>query len=88
MAEVQEWRNHAACSKLPMSNEEKLALFFPKKGDTFTTRLAYAVCAGCPVQEECLDFATSMAGDAFGIWGGMSGRKRRQHRSVRLKEAS
>lgn len=33
------------------------------------------VCAGCPVRDECLDYALS-ARIRHGLWGGLSGRER------------
>ena len=49
--------------------------FFPEKGGS--TREAKRICTGCPVRDECLDFA--LANDErFGIWGGMSERERRR----------
>jgi WhiB family redox-sensing transcriptional regulator len=49
-------------------------LFFPERGAS--TRQAKAVCTGCPVREECLEYALSN-GEKFGIWGGKSERERR-----------
>lgn len=49
--------------------------FFPEKGGS--TREAKRVCAGCPVMQECLEYA--LANDErFGIWGGKSERERRR----------
>ena len=53
--------------------------FFPEKGGS--TREAKRICSGCPVRDECLDFA--LANDErFGIWGGMSERERRRLKRV------
>lgn len=49
--------------------------FFPEKGGS--TREAKAICADCPVRDDCLEYA--MANDErFGIWGGMAERERRR----------
>jgi WhiB family redox-sensing transcriptional regulator len=40
---------------------------------------AKAVCRGCPVRAECLDYAIQTAQD-HGIWGGMTEEERRQAR--------
>lgn len=46
---------------------------------------AKAVCAGCPVRAECLEFA--LANDErWGVWGGTSERQRRAMRAVRVRE--
>ncbi len=45
---------------------------------------AKAVCAGCPVRAECLEFA--LANDErWGVWGGTSERQRRAMRAVRVR---
>lgn len=49
---------------------------------------AKALCAVCPVQQECLDFALD-TGQRFGIWGGLTARQRvGQYRDENLKYAS
>ena len=55
-------------------------LFFSTCGDR--TDEAKAVCAECPVSEECLAFALATR-EKFGIWGGMSERERRRLRRAR-----
>jgi WhiB family redox-sensing transcriptional regulator len=47
-------------------------LFFPEKGGS--TAPAKAVCARCPVQEPCLQYALDHPVD--GVWGGTSVRER------------
>jgi WhiB family transcriptional regulator, redox-sensing transcriptional regulator len=37
---------------------------------------AKAVCRRCPVRDQCLEFALD-SGQAFGVWGGMTGEERR-----------
>jgi hypothetical protein len=49
--------------------------FFPEKGGS--TRAAKAICAGCPVIDECLRYALDND-ERFGIWGGLSERERRR----------
>jgi WhiB family redox-sensing transcriptional regulator len=41
------------------------------------TERALAICATCPVQRECLDYALE-ARERFGIWGGKTEKQRRQ----------
>jgi WhiB family redox-sensing transcriptional regulator len=55
-------------------------LFFPERGAS--TREAKEVCRGCPVREDCLEYALGNA-EKFGIWGGMSERERRRIRRQR-----
>jgi WhiB family redox-sensing transcriptional regulator len=68
----EDWREAAACRG---SNP---ATFFPERGDTAGVERAKAVCAECPVQLECLE---ENLFEDDGIFGGLSGRQRRQMRS-------
>lgn len=54
-------------------------LWFPDPGDRATHRAAVAVCEGCPVRRECLDYAQVNV-IRFGIWGGLSDRDRQRLR--------
>jgi WhiB family transcriptional regulator, redox-sensing transcriptional regulator len=68
------WQRFGRCA------ETDPEAFFPEKGGT--TRPAKQVCAGCAVQQICLDFAlTHPETSRHGIWGGTSERERRQMRS-------
>jgi WhiB family redox-sensing transcriptional regulator len=58
-------------------------LFFPERGAS--TREAKAVCRGCEVRVECLEYALQH-GEKFGIWGGLSERERRRVRRQRALE--
>lgn len=58
-------------------------LFFPERGAS--TREAKAVCRGCEVRVDCLEFALAH-GEKFGIWGGLSERERRRVRRQRALE--
>jgi WhiB family redox-sensing transcriptional regulator len=79
------WRERAACRSVDPD------LFFPV-GVTGPSadyvRAAKAVCASCPVQEPCLDYAIETGQDA-GIWGGTSEEERRvrRHGQVRRRSA-
>lgn len=55
-------------------------LFFPEPGAS--VQEAKAVCAGCPVREECLDYAMSHH-ENWGIWGGVTARERARMRRTR-----
>jgi WhiB family redox-sensing transcriptional regulator len=60
-------------------------LFYPERGESISQ--ARAVCAGCVVRVECLDFALAI-GEKVGIWGGLSERERRRLRKARRQGAS
>lgn len=55
-------------------------LFFPERGAS--TKEAKAVCQGCEVRDDCLEYALAN-GEKFGIWGGLSERERRRIRRQR-----
>lgn len=65
------WMHAAACRGL---NPE---LFHPQPGES--SDQAKAVCAGCPVRTECLDYAMAHY-ELFGVWGGTSQKQRSQLR--------
>lgn len=69
-----DWTDAAACLGLDPD------LFFPERGEDVAP--AKAVCAGCPVREDCLDYALDN-GERHGIWGGLSERERRRIRRDR-----
>ena len=60
-------------------------LFFPERGAS--TKEAKAVCHGCSVREDCLEYALSV-GERFGIWGGLSERERKRIRRQRMLTAA
>ncbi|ALV48693.1 WhiB family transcriptional regulator [Streptomyces althioticus] len=67
------WRHDAAC------RTEDPELFFPigTSGPALLqTEQAKAVCRGCPVQEQCLEWALE-TGQSIGVWGGTSETERR-----------
>lgn len=72
------WQADAACRGLDPD------LFFPGQGEA--TSEIKAVCASCPVQEECLLYALGLR-EQHGIWGGRSERERRKMRR-RLHQAA
>lgn len=49
--------------------------FFVTRGDHAGTERAKAVCAGCPVLNECREYAIEYR--LIGVWGGTSGKERR-----------
>lgn len=56
-------------------------MFFPGRGDNKSVDAAKAVCATCPVTQQCLEYAERTS-QRSGIWGGMSERERRNLRSA------
>ncbi|WP_007024286.1 MULTISPECIES: WhiB family transcriptional regulator [Saccharomonospora] len=78
-----DWRHHAAC------RDEDPELFFPVSdmgpGAQQTAR-AKAVCARCPVANECLESAIENGLD-HGIFGGTTERERRDLVRARRQRA-
>jgi WhiB family redox-sensing transcriptional regulator len=79
-----EWRAASAC----LSADPEL--FFPiAQGSAADgqTSSALRVCAGCPVRQQCLDFAMT-SGEAHGIWGGTTPdeRIRARRRAMRRRK--
>ena len=64
------WTDNAAC-------KGKGHLFFEDDHLTIV-RKAKAVCATCPVVDQCLMYA--MDNNEFGVWGGMTANERKNHR--------
>jgi WhiB family redox-sensing transcriptional regulator len=73
-----DWQDLAECRTLDTG------LFFPERGGS--TKEAKAVCAGCIVSEDCLEYAVVHERD--GIWGGTSERERQRIRRARASSAA
>ncbi len=78
------WQKDGACRLGPGASPAQLNansnVFFPERGSS--TKEAKSICALCPVNQQCLDYAL-MNGEKFGIWGGTSERERRKIRKIR-----
>lgn len=75
----QHWQHRAICRGL--SSE----LFFPN--DKAGSAAAKAVCAGCPVRAECLEYALAFR-EKHGVWGGTSEHERRRIAARRRQHAA
>lgn len=73
-----EWMQLGACRDAPGVD------FFPSAGSGVVA--AQRVCAGCPVREECLEYAL-VTEITHGVWGGASDRQRQRLRAARAREA-
>jgi WhiB family transcriptional regulator, redox-sensing transcriptional regulator len=67
------WRDQAACAGSDTD------LFFPIGEDDDVAASAKAVCAICPVKDECLQYALA-TNQTDGVWGGLTGAERRRLR--------
>lgn len=62
------WRTQAAC----LSHDPELFFAGGESGPTQAAlQRARAVCSGCPVRMDCLEYALE-TGPRYGIWGGMT----------------
>jgi WhiB family transcriptional regulator, redox-sensing transcriptional regulator len=67
------WHQDAACRGVGPD------LFFPRRGERWNA--AIALCEECSVRSECLASALALEDhEAQGVWGGTTGRGRRQMR--------
>ncbi len=76
VAALRGWRSEANCAGVDPD------LFFPERGGSKVLQArqieqAKEVCAGCSVRMQCLVDALE-GQEAFGIWGGLSERERRE----------
>lgn len=62
------WKTRAKCASI----DDPDIFFPPDGGDAAHAR---QICAECPVQAECLDYAIG-ADEEYGIWGGLDPRER------------
>lgn len=64
-------------------------VFFPLESDERTILRAKALCATCPIIDQCADHALTHR-EPYGVWGGLSEKDRRrilrQRRQSRIKE--
>ena len=70
-----DWFDDAAC------RDADTAVFFPTS-DAHAAE-AQAICAACPVREECLEYALETR-PADGVWGGLTSIER--HRVIRRRQ--
>ncbi len=71
-----DWKSDAACRTVDTS------IFFPESETAAAPALA--VCARCPVRDQCLDFALETR-QHDGIWGGATETERRRLRRTRSR---
>jgi hypothetical protein len=80
LVERPRWMKRAACRGLDAS------LFFPERGEMVSPE-ARQVCAECEVRVECLHYAIAIK-ERDGVWGGRSGRQRRDMRAAKVDRSS
>lgn len=78
LREPMTWMHQGACRG---ANQDD---FFPEKGVGSFKTIIQNYCNGCPVKENCLNFA--LDNYELGIWGGTTTRHRRIIRAKMVKE--
>jgi WhiB family redox-sensing transcriptional regulator len=72
------WRLRSACRGLDPD------IFYPSSDEE--AEEAKGICADCPVQQVCLEFALTHR-ERDGVWGGLTERERRRALRQRRKSA-
>ncbi len=75
-----DWFDDAAC--LGTDTES----FFPPERGCIPA-VVKRICAGCPVQAECLDYSMTFVPVLEGVWGGLGQKQRELLKSRRLRHA-
>ncbi len=78
-----DFRHFAACR----ANPDPDLWFPPGPGATTQIRQAKAICAGCPVIADCLNYAFE-TGQNYGVFGGLTADERRSHRRKLVSEST
>ncbi|MCZ3387440.1 MAG: WhiB family transcriptional regulator [Actinomycetia bacterium] len=73
------WDVEAGCQSIDPE------VFFPDR-PADRAAAAKAICRGCPVRTQCLEFAIDARLD-HGVWGGLTGAERRSLRRSRQRRA-
>lgn len=76
---IHQWALSAACL------DTETNVFFPETYDAQSMAEARAVCLGCDVITECIDYSVR-ARETKGIWGGLGWDRRRHLRSILAEE--
>lgn len=74
IANREPWQDQALCAQVDPE------IFFPDKSGS--ARQAKAICATCPVQTRCLEFALER-NERYGVFGGMTERERQELKKPR-----
>jgi WhiB family redox-sensing transcriptional regulator len=75
---MSDWRHRARCRDVEPETFFPIGTTGPAEAQT---QAAKAICALCPVQAECLEWALGAGSSSeFGIWGGLTEEERRSMR--------
>jgi WhiB family redox-sensing transcriptional regulator len=74
---LNDWQTLAACNGHPRADDFYPPFHTERKQERLAReRRAKAVCAACPVRNNCLEHALAVE-ERYGVWGGLSTDERR-----------
>jgi len=76
------WTTQALCAQADPD------LWFPEHPSDQACQAAIAICVGCPVRVQCLDYALAIGELDEGVWGGLSPRQRQAEQQRRAAAAA
>jgi WhiB family transcriptional regulator, redox-sensing transcriptional regulator len=79
MTTIPPWYESAAC------RGEDVGKFYPDNKHAGSDALA--ICSGCGVREQCLEYALARP-EVYGTWGGLTEFERKELRRARQRRAS
>lgn len=81
-----DWMREAACADKPVEWWFPLPKKVPREYEeqTYSPEKARSICRGCPVQQDCLEYALNR--NDSGVWGGYTQRERREIRKKRRRQ--
>lgn len=80
------WQQEAACRGADASHFFAPSYFEKRAEKLAREAIAKALCARCPVRDDCLDFALTVR-DPHGVWGGLNEMERRALLRDRARQA-
>lgn len=74
------------CCRVNLPQRERVNMMYGRT--SVEIKEAQKICEGCPVVDECLEYALTPPFEKWGVWGGKSEKERRQIRKRRSRTAT